>query len=99
MDAARDLGATRLQAFWKILLPLLAPGILAGGLLAFTLSIDDFVVTFFVKGPGSDTLPVVIYSMIKKSREFPVINALSTLLLLITFLAAWGAQRLASRNH
>ena len=94
VDAARDLGATRLQAFRKVLLPMLAPGILAGGLLAFTLSVDDFVVTFFVKGPGSDTLPVVIYSMIKKSRELPVINAMSALLLLITFLAVWGSQRL-----
>jgi spermidine/putrescine transport system permease protein len=94
VDAARDLGATRMQAFRKVLLPMLAPGILAGGLLAFTLSVDDFVVTFFVKGPGSDTLPVVIYSMIKKSRELPVINAMSALLLLITFLAVWGSQRL-----
>lgn len=98
VDAARDLGATRFQAFIKILLPLLAPGILAGGLLAFTLSIDDFVVTFFVKGPGADTLPVVIYSMIKKSREFPVINALSTLLLIATFLAVWASQRLISEK-
>jgi spermidine/putrescine transport system permease protein len=96
VDAARDLGATRFQAFVKVVLPLLAPGILAGGLLAFTLSIDDFVVTFFVKGPGADTLPVVIYSMIKKSREFPVINALSTLLLMVTFLAVWGSQRLTT---
>lgn len=98
VDAARDLGASRVQAFVKIVLPLLAPGILAGGLLAFTLSIDDFVVTFFVKGPGADTLPVVIYSMIKKSREFPVINALSTLLLLVTFVAVWGSQRLLARK-
>jgi spermidine/putrescine transport system permease protein len=96
VDAARDLGATRIQAFRKVLLPMLAPGILAGGLLAFTLSVDDFVVTFFVKGPGSDTLPVVIYSMIKKSRELPVINAMSALLLLITFLAVWGSQRLTA---
>jgi spermidine/putrescine transport system permease protein len=98
VDAARDLGATRFQAFRKIVLPLLAPGILAGGLLAFTLSIDDFVVTFFVKGPGADTLPVVIYSMIKKSREFPVINALSTLLLIATFLAVWASQRLTAEK-
>lgn len=96
VDAARDLGATRLQAFRKVVLPLLAPGIFAGGLLAFTLSIDDFVVTFFVKGPGADTLPVVIYSMIKKSREFPVINALSTLLLLVTFVVVWASQRLTA---
>ncbi len=98
VDAARDLGATRLQAFRKVVLPMLAPGILAGGLLAFTLSVDDFVVTFFVKGPGSDTLPVVIYSMIKKSRELPVINAMSALLLLITFLAVWGSQRLTAER-
>ena len=98
VDAARDLGATRFQAFRKIVLPLLAPGIFAGGLLAFTLSIDDFVVTFFVKGPGADTLPVVIYSMIKKSREFPVINALSTLLLIVTFIAVWAAQRLTEKT-
>lgn len=98
VDAARDLGATRLQAFRKVVLPLISPGILAGGLLAFTLSIDDFVVTFFVKGPGADTLPVVIYSMIKKSREFPVINALSTLLLAATFLAVWASQRLTAEK-
>ncbi|MFT3991808.1 MAG: ABC transporter permease [Luteolibacter sp.] len=98
VDAARDLGASKAQAFRKIVVPLLAPGILAGGLLAFTLSIDDFVVTFFVKGPGADTLPVVIYSMIKKSREFPVINALSTLLLVVTFIAVWGSQRLNTKR-
>lgn len=94
LDAARDLGATPWQSFRRVTLPLLLPGILAGGLLAFTVSIDDFVVTFFVKGPGTDTLPVVIYSMIKKSREIPVINALSTLLIAATFLLAWSAQRL-----
>lgn len=99
VDAARDLGATRVQAFVKVVLPMLAPGILAGGLLAFTLSVDDFVVTFFVKGPGADTLPVVIYSMIKKSREFPVINAMSSLLLLITFLAVWGSQKLTAEKN
>jgi spermidine/putrescine transport system permease protein len=99
VDAARDLGATRTQAFVKVVLPLLAPGILAGGLLAFTLSVDDFVVTFFVKGPGADTLPVVIYSMIKKSREFPVINALSTLLLVITFAVVWASQRLTTARE
>ena len=98
VDAARDLGATRFQAFRKIVLPLLLPGIFAGGLLAFTLSIDDFVVTFFVKGPGADTLPVVIYSMIKKSREFPVINALSTLLLGFTFVVVWASQRLTAEK-
>lgn len=97
LDAARDLGASRWTALRKITLPLLAPGILAGGLLAFTLSIDDYVVTFFVKGPGSDTLPTLVYSMIKKSRELPVINALSTILLLVTFAAVAVSQRLARK--
>lgn len=94
VEAARDLGASRLQAFARVTLPLLAPGILAGGLLAFTLSIDDYVITFFVKGPGADTLPTIVYSMIKKSRELPVINALSTLMLALTFVVVAAAQRL-----
>lgn len=97
MEAARDLGATKFQAFYQILLPLLAPGILAGGLLAFTLSIDDFVVTFFVTGAGSDTLPLKINSMIRHSKELPVINALSTLLLLVTFLLVASSQRLLKK--
>src|SRR5690606_1932365 len=57
LDAARDLGAGPLTVAWRILLPLLGPGIAAGGLLAFTLSVDDFVITFFTAGPGSTTLP------------------------------------------
>jgi spermidine/putrescine transport system permease protein len=97
VEAARDLGASRLQAFRLVTLPLLAPGIVAGGLLAFTLSIDDYVVTFFVKGPGADTLPTLVYSMIKKSRDLPVINALSTLLLLLTFAVVAVSQRLTRR--
>lgn len=96
VEAARDLGASRLQAFRKVTFPVIFPGILAGGLLAFTLSIDDYVITFFVKGPGSDTLPTLVYSMIKKSKELPVINALSTLMLLFTFLLVFASQRLAS---
>ena len=83
LEAARDLGATSWTATWRVLLPLLAPGIAAGALLAFTLSIDDFVITFFVAGPGSTTLPIRIYSMIKHGSP-PLINALSTLLLLVT---------------
>jgi len=66
--AAQDLGAGRWTIAWRVLLPLLAPGIAAGGLLAFTLSIDDFVITFFVAGAGSTTLPLRIYSMIKHSK-------------------------------
>lgn len=94
VEAARDLGASRLQAFVKVTLPILLPGILAGGLLAFTLSIDDYVITYFVKGPGSDTLPTLVYSMIKRSKDLPVINALSTLMLVITFAVVALSQRL-----
>ncbi len=93
VEAARDLGATNFQAYRRVFLPLVAPGIVAGGLLAFTLSIDDFVITYFVNGVGADTLPVKIYGMIKKSRELPVINALSTLLVAVTFLAVLVVQR------
>jgi spermidine/putrescine transport system permease protein len=94
IDAARDLGATRVQAVKKVLLPLLLPGVLAGGLLAFTLSIDDYVITFFVSGPGTTTLPLRVASMMRTSRSLPVINALSTLLIASTFLLAALSFRL-----
>ena len=81
IEAAKDLGATSFQVFWKVLLPFLSPAIVAGGLLAFTLSLDDFVITFFVVGPGATSLPVYVYSMMKFGSP-PLINALSTLLLL-----------------
>lgn len=97
LEAARDLGAGRWYTARRVLLPLLAPGIAAGGLLAFTLSVDDFVITFFVAGPGTTTLPIRIYSMIKHGSP-PLINALSTILLLVTFLAVWLSQRLAARK-
>lgn len=97
IDAARDLGATRTQAVKKVLLPLLLPGVLAGGLLAFTLSVDDYVITFFVSGPGTTTLPLRVASMIKTSRSLPVINALSTLLIASTFILAALSFRLQRR--
>jgi spermidine/putrescine transport system permease protein len=84
-EAARDLGATPWQCFRKITLPLLAPGIIAGALMAFTLSIDDFVITFFVAGVGSSTLPLEIYSMVKIAVT-PEVNAISTLLMLLTLI-------------
>lgn len=95
MEAAADLGANRWTAFRRILFPLLWPGILGGALLAFSLSIDDFVITFFVSGPGSTTLPLRISSMMKTSRNLPVINALSTLLITGTFLIAALSYRLS----
>src|SRR4030067_3162824 len=84
VEAAQDLGAGWWATTPRVLLPMLLPGLIAGGLLAFTLSIDDFVITFFVAGPGSTTLPLRGYSMIKYGAP-PMINALSTLLLALTF--------------
>ena len=81
-----------------MLLPLLLPGILAGGLLAFTLSIDDYVITFFVSGPGTTTLPLRVAGMMKTSRNLPVVNALSTLMITATFLAAAISLRLQRRR-
>ncbi|MGB0563843.1 MAG: ABC transporter permease [Spirulinaceae cyanobacterium] len=80
-EAAMDLGANELRTFWRITLPLIFPGILSGALLAFTLSLDDFVITFFTAGVGSTTLPVFVYGMIKQSVT-PAINAISSLMLL-----------------
>ncbi len=94
LEAAQDLGAGWWATTRRILLPLLLPGLIAGGLLAFTLSIDDFVITFFVAGPGSTTLPIRVYSMIKFGSP-PLINALSTILLVVTFAAVAASQRLS----
>ena len=78
-EAAADLGADEWTTFRRVTLPLLMPGIVAGALMAFTLSLDDFVITFFVSGPGSTTLPVRVYSMIKFGVT-PEVNAVSTLM-------------------
>jgi spermidine/putrescine transport system permease protein len=94
VEAAQDLGAGWWTAARRVLLPMLAPGLVAGGLLAFTLSIDDFVITFFVAGPGATTLPIRVYSMIKYGSP-PLINALSTILLAVTFAAVALSQRIS----
>lgn len=83
VEAAQDLGANSITTIRKVFLPTLMPGIAAAALLAFTLSLDDFVITFFVAGQGATTLPIYIYGMIKYGAT-PVINALSTILLAIT---------------
>ena len=79
-EAARDLGANDWQAFWRITFPILFPGVAAGALLAFTLSLDDFVITFFTAGVGSTTLPLFVYGLLKQ-RVPPEINAVSTLMI------------------
>lgn len=85
-EAARDLGANGWQAFWYITFPQIIPGIIAGALLAFTLSLDDYVVTFFNNGVGTTTLPIFVYGMLKTAVT-PEINAISTLMLVAsTFL-------------
>lgn len=94
IEAARDLGATPTQAFRLVTLPLIMPGIVAGALMAFTLSIDDFVITFFTAGVDSVTLPLQIYSMIKIAVT-PEVNAVSTLLMLLTLVLIVVATRLA----
>jgi spermidine/putrescine transport system permease protein len=85
-EASMDLGANRYQTFFQVTLPLIAPGIISAALLCFTLSIDDFVITFFTQGPNSTTLPVKIYSMVKFGVT-PIINAISTLFLMVTAIA------------
>jgi spermidine/putrescine transport system permease protein len=93
-EAAMSLGADEFATFRRVTLPQLMPGVLAGALLAFTLSFDDFVITFFVAGVGSTTLPLAVYSMVRKSVE-PTINALSALLVIGTTVAVYLADRLA----
>jgi len=92
-DASKDLGATEWQTLVNILLPYMKPGIVAGALIAFTLSLDDFVITFFTSGPDSITLPVKIFSMVRFSVT-PEINAASTVLVVITVVATVIAMRL-----
>jgi len=82
-EAARDLGANDWQAFRDVLLPHIRPALIAGGLLAFTLSLDDFVITFFTAGPDTITFPVKVYSMLRFSVT-PEVNAASTMLILLT---------------
>jgi spermidine/putrescine transport system permease protein len=91
-SAALDLGATPFQAFRDVIVPHMQPGLVAGGLLAFTLSLDDFVITFFASGPGTITFPVKVYSMVRFSVT-PEVNAASTIIIAITVLATVFALR------
>lgn len=91
-EAAKDLGANEFQVFRDVVLPHMKPGIIAGGLLAFTLSLDDFVITFFTSGPNTITFPVKVYSMVRFSVT-PEINAASTVLILLTLVFTALAMR------
>jgi spermidine/putrescine transport system permease protein len=91
-EAAMILGADELTAFWRVTVPGLLPGIVAGALLAFTMSFDDYVITSFVAGAGSSTLPVVVYGMVRRNVE-PSVNAISTIILVVTTAAIYLADR------
>jgi spermidine/putrescine transport system permease protein len=95
-EAALDLFASRLYRFRRVTLPLITPGVLAGAMLAFTLSLDDFIISFFIHGPESVTLPIYIFASLKRGLT-PETNALSTVLLAITVVLALLAERLTRR--
>ena len=92
-EASKDLGASEWQTFWSIIVPYMKPGLIAGALLAFTLSLDDFVITFFTSGPETVTFPVKVYSLVRRGVS-PEINAASTVLIVITVIATVLAMKL-----
>lgn len=94
-EASKDLGASEWQTFRHVILPYMKPGVIAGALLAFTLSLDDFVVTFFTSGPDTLTFPVKVYSMVRFSVT-PEVNAASTVLIAITIIVTIIAMRFQS---
>ena len=99
-EAAKDLGASEWQTFRDVLIPFMRPGLVAGGLLAFTLSLDDFVITFFTSGPDTVTFPVKVYSMVRFSVT-PEVNAASAVLIVITVvlttIALWIQSRMEKK--
>jgi len=97
-EAAMDLGANRVQMFFRVKLPIITPAIIAGALLVFTVSIDDYVVTSFVAGTDSTTLPVKIASMVKTGVT-PEINAVSTVLLVCTIILVVVSQKLMTGRN
>lgn len=96
-EAAMDLGATPIQAFWKVIVPYLMPAIISGALMSFTLSFDEYIVSTFLTSAGSQTLPLKVYGMAKKGLS-PELNALSTLFVLGTLLLVLASQMLQRRK-
>ena len=97
-EAARDLGAGELRMFWDITLPLIAPAVVSGTLLAFAMSLDDVVISFFITGPATNTLPIKIYSQVKVGVS-PEINALCTVMLLVTLALVILASRIGNGKN
>jgi spermidine/putrescine transport system permease protein len=96
-EAAMDLGANEWMTFWRVTLPVIAPGVISGAMLAFTLSLDDFVITFFTNGPGSTTLPIYVYGLLRRIIT-PEVNALSTVWIALVLVVLLISQRLESRS-
>ena len=97
-EAAMDLGANEWTTFRRITFPMILPGVLSGALLAFTLSLDDFVITFFTNGPGSTTLPIYVYGLLRRIIT-PQVNALSTVWITIVFIVVLLLQIIQSREQ
>jgi len=97
IEAALDLGATPLYAFFKVVLPHIKPGVITGAMLAFTLSIDDFVVSFFTTGAGTTNLSILIFSMARRGIN-PKINALSTIMFIVVILMLYLINKRDSIN-
>ncbi len=96
-EAAQDLGANGWQTFWRITFPLIVPGILGGALMAFTLSLDDYVISFFTNGPGASTLPIEVFSRIRRGIT-PEINAISTIMIVMSVVLVLLSQLLQRRK-
>ena len=96
-EAAADLGADARTTFWRITLPLIMPGVIGGALLAFTLSLDDFIISFFTVGPGTNLLPVEVYGRVKRAVT-PQINAISTLMLVLSMVLVFLSQFVQRRR-
>lgn len=96
-EAAMDLGATPVQAFWKVIVPYLMPAIVAGALMSFTLSFDEYIVTVFTSGAGSQTLPLQVYGMARKGLD-PQLNALSALFVLGTIILVLFSELIKKRT-
>jgi spermidine/putrescine transport system permease protein len=96
-EAAMDLGANELVTFWRVTFPMILPGVLSGALLAFTLSLDDFVITFFTTGPGATTLPIYVYGLLRRIIT-PQVNALSTVWVVVVVSIVLLLQRIQNRT-
>ncbi len=97
-EAAEDLGASNFKTFWYVTLPMIKPGVISGAILAFTLSLDDVVISYFTAGPGTNTLPLYIYSNIKTGIT-PDVNALTTLMLIFTVIALVVSYKIETKKQ